>query len=42
MIFSCNLLSLYPVVPFLCMWLCGLIAIMNSNCDSASSWDTSL
>ena len=29
LIFSCNLLSLYPAVHFLSMWLRGIIAIMN-------------
>ena len=36
LIFSCDLLSLYPAVHFLSMWLCGIMAIMNSNSDSAS------
>ena len=34
--FSCDLLSLYPPVYFLGMWLSDTIAITNSNCDSAS------
>ena len=38
LIFSCNLLSLYPAGYFLSMWLSGIIAIMNSNGDSASPW----
>ena len=37
-IFSCDLLSLYPAVYFLSMWLSGIMAIMNSNSDSASPW----
>ena len=39
----CNLLSFYPDVHFLSMWLSGIIAIINSNGDSASPWkNTSL
>ena len=36
LIFSCDLLSFYPAVHFLSMWLCGIINITNSNGDSAS------
>ena len=32
--FSSELLSLYPAVHFLSMWLSGIIAIINSNDDS--------
>ena len=39
LIFSCDLLSLYPAVHFLWMWLSGVIAITNSNGDSASPWN---
>ena len=39
LIFSCDLLSLYPAVHFLSKWLSGILAIMNrqasSKCDSA-------
>ena len=35
-IFSCDLLSLYPVMHFLSLWLSGIMDIMNSNGDSAS------
>ena len=38
LIFSCNLLSLYPAVHFLSMWLSGIMAIMNSKGDSTSPW----
>ena len=38
LIFSCNLLSLYPAVHFLSMWVSGIIAIMNSRGGSASPW----
>ena len=38
MIFSCDLLSLYPAVHFLSMWFSGIMAIMNSKGDSASPW----
>ena len=37
LIFSCDLLSLYPAVHFLSMWLSGFIVILNSNGDIASS-----
>ena len=36
LIFSYDLLSLYTAVKFLHIWLSGIIAIMNSNGDSAS------
>ena len=36
--FSCDLLSLYPAVHFLSMWLSGIMAIMNSKCDRAFPW----
>ena len=36
LIFSCDLLSLYPAVHFLSMWQSGIMALMNSNGDSAS------
>ena len=42
LIFSCNLLSLYPVVHFLIMWLSGIIGITNNNGDSASPWNLPL
>ena len=42
LIFSCNLLSLHPAVHFLSMWLSGIIAITNSNEDSASLWKISI
>ena len=38
LIFSCDLLSLYPAVHFLSMWLSGIMAIMNSKGDSVSPW----
>ena len=38
LIFSCDLLSLYPAEHFLSMWLSGIMAIMNSNGDRASHW----
>ena len=31
LIFSCDLLSLYPAVHFLSSWLSGIMAIMNSD-----------
>ena len=34
----CDLLSLYPAVHFLSMWLSGIMAIMNSKSDSAFPW----
>ena len=39
LIFYCDLLSLYPPVNFLSLWLSGFITITNSNGDSASSWN---
>ena len=39
-IFSCNLLSLYPPIHFLSVWLSGIIAITSS--DSASPWNMRL
>ena len=41
-IFSCDLLSLYPPVHFLSMWLSSIIANTNSNGDSASHWNIPL
>ena len=38
LIFSCDLLSLYPAVHFLSMWLSGMMAVMNIKGDSASPW----
>ena len=38
-IFSCDLVSLYPAVNFLSMWLSGIIAIININGDNAPSWN---
>ena len=35
LIFSCELLSLYPAVHFLSICLSGIIAITNSNSDNA-------
>ena len=31
LIFSCDLLSLYPAVHFLTMWFSGIMAIINNN-----------
>ena len=42
LIFSCDLLSLYPSVHFLSKWLSDIIAIINSNGDSASPWNIPL
>ena len=42
LIFSCNLLSLYPAVHFLSKQLSGIIAIIYSNAESASPWSTFL
>ncbi len=42
LMFSCDLLSLYPAVHFLGMWLTGIMAITNSNGDSASLWNMPL
>ena len=36
LIYSCDLVSLYPPVHFWSMWLSGIIAITNINGDSAS------
>ena len=36
LIFSCNILSLYPAVHFLSMWFSGIMAIMKRWGDSAS------
>ena len=38
LIFSCDLLSLYPAAHFLSMCFSDIMAIMNSKCDSASPW----
>ena len=38
LIFSCDLLSFYPAVHLLTMWLSGIIAITDSKGDSASLW----
>ena len=38
LIFSRDLLSLYPAVYFLNMWFSGIMAVMNSKRDSASPW----
>ena len=38
LIFSCDLLRLYPTPHFLSMWFSGIMAIMNSKGDSASPW----
>ena len=42
MIFSCDLLSLYPDVHFLSMYLSGIIVITNNIGDSASPWNIPL
>ena len=42
LIFSCDLLSLYPAVHFLSMCLSSIIAIMNNNSDNASPWNIPL
>ena len=42
LILSCDLLSFYPHVYFLSIWLSGFIAITITNCDSASPWKTPL
>ena len=39
LIFSCDLLSLYPAVHFLSKWLRGIMAIMNSKGDRACPWN---
>ena len=38
LIFSCDLLSLYPAAHFLGMLLSGIMTIMNSKGDSGSPW----
>ena len=38
LIISCDFLSLYPALHFLSMYLIGILAMINSNFDSASSW----
>ena len=38
LIFSCDLLSLYPAVHFLSMWYSGIMAILNSRGDCTSPW----
>ena len=40
--FSCDLLSLYPAVHFLTLWLSCIIAIMNTNGECASPWNIPL
>ena len=42
LIFSWNLLSLFPPVHFLRMWLIGIITIINDNGDSESPWNMPL
>ena len=42
LIFSCYLLILYRAVHFLSVWSSGIMAIMNSNGDSASPWNIPL
>ena len=42
LISSCNLVSLNPPVHFLSIWLNVIIAITNSNDDSASPWNIPL
>ena len=42
LIFSCDLVSLYPPGHFLSMWLSGIIAITNSNVESTFSWNIPL
>ena len=41
-IISCYLLSLYPAVNFLSLWLSGIIAFINRNGDSAYLWNIPL
>ena len=38
LIFSCDLLNLYPTVHFLSTWLSVIMAIMNSKDDRVSPW----
>ena len=42
LIFSSDLLSFYPAVHFLRIWFSGIIAITNSNGDSAYPWNMPL
>ena len=42
LVFSCDLLNVYPAVHFLSMWLSGIMAIMDSNGESVSPWNISL
>ena len=42
LIFSCDPLNLFPAVHFLSTWLRGIMAIKNSNGDSASPWNKPL
>ena len=42
LIFYCDLLSSYPAVDFLSMWLNGIMAFTNSNSDSGSPWKIAL
>ena len=42
LIFSCYLLSLYPSMHFLSMWLRSIIVITNSNGGRASTWNIPL
>ena len=39
LIFTRDLVRLYPAVYFVSMWLSGLMAIMNRNGDSAFLWN---
>ena len=39
LIFTCDLLSFYPAVHFLKMWLSGIMAITYNNGDGASPWN---
>ena len=38
LVFSFDLVSLYPAIHFLSMWLSGIIAIINNNGESAFPW----
>ena len=42
LIFYCDLLSLYPSVHFLSIWLSGIIYSTHSSGESASPWNVSL
>ena len=42
LIFSWDLLSLYPAVHFLSMWLSGIVAIINSNSNCGTPWNITL